>query len=125
MSLPEKLANLWFDYQNNPPKHKQETADELYLKITLMCLERSRSGCSALRFHWGCKSDDKSEWEEQHKVVEEVVHRLQADGLNADCTQEFPEEYFNAYDERVQPTGHHNIEVDWKDTIVRDKRFNH
>ena len=55
----------------------------------------------------------QQEWEEQHKVVLEVVEKLQACGLQAKSASKFPSTYLNHYDELEQLEGHHYIEVNW------------
>mgnify|MGYP003472864789 FL=1 len=94
--------------------HQQETVEELFDSVVRQCKSRAAARCHSLLFHWDYVfTEVQQEWEEQHKVVLEVVEKLQACGLQAKSASKFPSTYLNHYDELEQLEGHHYIEVNW------------
>lgn len=115
MNLREKLKALQKAYvEPEPYVHKQETVEELFAKVVTRCEEWAARGGGFLNFHWDyVYTNDREEWNKQHKICLEVVRLLKKEGLKAACRNKFIEPYMNYYNEMEYPDSHHFIEIGW------------
>jgi hypothetical protein len=117
MNLREKLKDIMENFKEpeyKPYIHKQETAEELFIKVVRACEARAKYGCGALGFHWDyVYTNDRDKWNKQHEICLEVVRLLKKEGLKAFCPNTFEEPYTDFCGEKVYPDSFHSIEVSW------------